>query len=362
MAELISIIYAHRNRDSERIKVSLDSLSCQSDKNFEVIFIDYGSESRLEQELKELCEEYEFANYYHLPVQQLLWNKSKALNYGILQSNGEYIFIGDVDLVFHPDAVKLMFQNRHPQQFQLFTLSYLNKKQSDLLKSDFAFEQLKPSRTGDVNGMILVSKNALLQINGFDEFFHFYGAEDVDLFSRLEHAGFKETKIEKRYFLHNAHPTFQGSEDEIITANPRIKNIMRINEQHYLHNKKLKITCPLRQSGMGNIISKEESERLNTPTISYRINNIAARVDHFLEEELPTLKNEIIKVEFVEDPYYNSAKYKLKMKLGRQTQPYYSLKEVNDRVLRKILFSFRDINYSFRISEALNALEFRLEV
>ena len=362
MPELISIIYAHRNRDVQRVKISFDSLLRQAYTNFEVIFIDYGSEPDLASELKSLSGYYEFVKYFHLPVQQLLWNKSKALNYGILKSTGDYIFIGDVDLVFHPEAVKLMKENIHPEKFQLFTISYLDKQESALLNFEYSFEKLKPNRTGDVNGMTLVSKKALLQINGFDEFFHFYGAEDVDLFSRLELAGFKEIKIKNPYFYHNWHKTFQGTEDKIMTMNPRIKNIMRINQQHYFSNQKLKLLRPARQHEMGKVIRQEESDRLHNPTITYRIMNIAAQVDHFLEEELPAFKNEILKVEFVQDTFYNSVKYKMKMKLGKQTQPYYPMKEVNDRVLKKILFSLRHKNYSFKISETLDSLELRLEI
>ena len=66
-------------------------------------------------------------------------------------------------------------------------------------------------------------RDAFLKVNGFDEFFHFYGAEDVDLFSRFETAGYKETKTEELYFFHNWHRSFQGSEDEIVTRNPACK-------------------------------------------------------------------------------------------------------------------------------------------
>lgn len=362
MPELISILYAHRNRDLQRIKISFDSLSRQSVQDFEVIFIDYGSESQVASELRSLSSNYKFVKFFPLPVQQLLWNKSKALNYGILKSGGDYIFIGDVDLVFHPDAIKLMRENINLEHFQLLTLSYLNKQESSKLYFNYDFEEIKPYRSGDVNGMVLASKEAFLKINGFDEFFHFYGAEDVDLFSRFENAGYREMKNTDCFFYHNWHPGFQGSDDSIVTRNPRIKNIMRINQQHYFRNKKLNIIRPLRQSGMGTVIGEKESERLDNPSLNFTILNIAAQVDHFLEEQLPSLKNEVIKAVFVEDPYYNSLKYKIKVKMGKQTQPYYSLKEVNDRVLKKILFLLRDENYSFKISENLDAIELKLEV
>lgn len=362
MEEKIAIIYANRNRDPERIRLSFESLKKQSLKNFEVIFVDYGSDVSLAEDLKKLMGEYDFVSSFFLPVSQLLWNKSKALNYGILQSKASYVFIADVDLIFHPKAIERLDQLKKPESFFLFKMGYLDKDRSTDLKELQSFDDLKVSRVGEVNGMVLAPTQVFLKVNGFDEFFHFYGAEDVDLFSRFKTAGYREEKVEGLYFFHNWHRSFQGSEDEIVTRNPRIKNIMRINQEHYFRNMDRKILKPERQNGMGEILEPGRSSRLEEPTCNYKIPNIAARVEHFLEEELLTLKEEVVKAEFVIDPYYETLKYRIKKKLGKQTQPYLSLKEVNDLILKKILFCYRDHNYSFAISPDLNSIEFRIEV
>ena len=362
MEKRFSILYANRNRDPERIKRSFDSLEKQGGGSFEVIFVDYGSEDELIPEYQLTAADFPFVTAYYLKVQHVLWNKSKALNYGTKKAKGQYIFIADVDLIFHPETLSLFNKLAIPEKFFLFRMGYLSKEESEKLKGDYSFEQLKPARYGSVNGMILAGKQALLEVNGLDEFFHFYGAEDVDLFSRLQTAGYREEKMEDLYFYHNWHRGFQGSEDEIVTQNPRVKNIMRINQEHYFRNKDLGIIKPYRQKGMGEVIEVERSSRLKEPTRNYTIPNIAARVEHFLEEELLTIKDEIIKAEFVVDPYYKSLKYRAKKKLGKQTQAYLSLKEVNDRILKKILFNYRDANYSFEISEDLNGIDFRIEL
>lgn len=362
MQEKIAIIYAHRNRDTERIRLSFESLQRQSSKNFEVIFVDYGNDEKLTQELKPLMAEFDFVSPCFLPVSQLLWNKSKALNYGILQSNAPYVFIADVDLVFHPKAIERLHELKNSGSFFLFKLGYLDKETSSGLGELEKFDELRPSRLGGVNGMVLAPRQAFLRVNGFDEFFHFYGGEDVDLFSRFETAGYKEEKTEELYFFHNWHRSFQGSEDEIVTRNPRIKNIMRINQEHYFRNRDRKVLKPERQDGMGKVIEPARSSRLNQADCHYKIPNIAARVEHFLEEELASLEGVIIKADFVIDPYYNSLKHKMKKRLGKQTQAYLSLKEVNDKVLKKILFTYRDHNYSFAISPDLNSIEFRIEL
>ena len=113
---------------------------------------------------------------------------------------------------------------------------------------------------------------------------------------------------------------------------------------------------------MGKVIGKEESDLLQKPTKMVKIYNILSHVEHFLGEELPSYTGEIIKVEFVEDPYFHTLKYKAKKLLGKQTQPYCSLKEVNDLVLKEILFRYRDANYSFEISEDLKTITFCIKL
>src|SRR5690606_37093901 len=97
---------------------------------FEIIFVDYGSEPALVQELEILCENFKFVKFYHLAVSQLLWNKSKALNYGILKAGFPYIFIADVDLIFHPWSTALFENLATHENFYLFNLGHLKKEES----------------------------------------------------------------------------------------------------------------------------------------------------------------------------------------------------------------------------------------
>lgn len=355
---IVTIIYANRNKGLVRIKASLDTLKRQSTQNFEVVFVDYGSDPFLVRELRELLTEYEFVKFFPLEVPQLLWNKSKALNYGISQTQSPYIFIADVDLIFHPDTTQLFNKLAVEDKFFLFNLGYLDRAESSKLTKAYNFEDLIPNRFGNVNGMILAPTKAFLGVNGLDEFFHFYGAEDEDLFARMENADYKREANEDAYFYHNWHQSFAGSEDKIITGNPRVKNIMRINQRHFLRNREKGIIKPNRQGTIGNVISKEESDLLLHPTETVKIYNILSHVEHFLGEELLSYAGEIINVEFVEDPYFHTLKHKLKKLLGKQTQLYCSLKEVNDMVLKEILYRYRDANYSFRISEDMKRIIF----
>lgn len=359
---MVSILYANRNRDVTRIRESFVSLQRQRLSDFEVVFVDYGSEEGLSKELQRIAEGFSFVRFFHLPVAQLLWNKSKALNYGIVKAKGDYIFIADTDLIFHPETTALWQKLQDPEKFHLFRLGYLDKKESQKLSTHYEFKGLNPTRFGDVNGMILSSKKSLEEVNGLDEFFHFYGAEDEDLFGRLETAGYKREQREENYFYHQWHQSFIGSDNKSFSANPRIKDIMRINYRHYQRNLERGVIKPLQQQELGSFVSLERSTALKKPDIEIKIPNLLNLVEHFLREELPSRKGEVVQVKFYEDDYCSSLTYKLKKFMGKQELPYISLKEVNDMVLKEILYNYRDHNYSFRLEKDFKSIEFKLEI
>ena len=81
MAE-ISIVFGYRNRDIARVKRCMDSLKNQTFSDFEVIFIDYGSDESFVRQVRPLIGRYAFAHYYYLYTAGYPWNRSHALNVG----------------------------------------------------------------------------------------------------------------------------------------------------------------------------------------------------------------------------------------------------------------------------------------
>ena len=54
--------------------------------------------------------------------------------------------------------------------------------------------------------------------------------------------------------------------------------------------------------------------------------------------------------------YYNTLKYKIKELLGKNTQPYMDMKEINDILLQQIVCNYRDRNYSVKIADDLKKI------
>lgn len=354
----ITIIYAYRNRDAQRVKLSLQSLQQQTNQEFEVVFVDYGSDATYAQTVEQIVTSYDFASYHYVGHPGLLWNKSKALNYGIRQAKRDYVLINDVDVILHPNAMKTFQRQCVPEAFSLFKIGYLAESVSLKHVAATPFDQLSPGHTGDTFGIGLFPKAALEQVHGLDEFFHFYGSEDTDLNTRLQNAGFKLHREDQLLFLHLWHPRYPQKKDKQLTVQPRLYNTQRINQQHYLSQKENRVTRAPYQEHWGQCFNSEDKERLSSPDIQLRLPNIEAIVMHFLREELKHYKGKVVKVTFYEDKYYNSIKYKLKTLLGKQSQPYLSMKEVNDEILKTIVFDYRHSNYEFKVVDNLKEIRF----
>ncbi|MCR9183526.1 MAG: glycosyl transferase family 2, partial [Flavobacteriaceae bacterium] len=164
------------------------------------------------------------------------------------------------------------------------------------------------------------------------------------------------------YFKHLWHPRYPQKNDKYLSVQPRLYNAQRINQRHFLNQKELKITRAPQQTHWGNCYSPSDKKKLENPDIELRLPNIKAVVTHFLREELKRYKGKVVSILFYEDPYYKSMKYKFKKLLGKQSQPYCSIKAVNDEILKTIVFDYRHCNYEFQVNENLKEISFFIDL
>jgi glycosyltransferase involved in cell wall biosynthesis len=359
---MITILFAYRNRDIERIEILMDSLLKQTNKNFEVIFINYGSCLNYSQAVESLLKSYPFVKYYYVGHIGLLWNKSKAFNFGIKNSKAPYILTADIDLIFHPETIEVITNIASSSTFTLFSYGYLPKTTNTCDIKDKSFHKLVPTHFGEVNGLGLYSRKALEEIHGFDEFYHFYGSEDVDLFMRLKNAGYEQTREEKQLFLHQWHPRYPNNLEHKFSTVPRLKNVLRINQKHFLWVSNFNIIVPHNQLKWGECFARKDLHILRNPSLILEVSNKKSSVTHFLNEELEMWKGEILAVNFVEDPNYDSFKFKIKNLIGLIEEPYLKMSVVSDAILEKIVFKYRNHNYLFSISENLRKISFVIDL
>lgn len=360
MLNSTTIIFAYRDRDFARVKLSLQSLQNQTNTNFKVLFIDYGSTDNYAKSILEVVKDFNFVTYYYVGHPGLLWNKSKALNFGIKNTKTDYVITADVDVLFTNDFIETVSKLNNPRSFSLFKIGYLSKQiskqqQQQLLKN------VHTTHVGFTFGIGLYPTSILKAVGGLDEFFHFYGSEDEDLNSRVKLEGLTLKPCSKLMLYHQWHSRYPQKKDEQLTITPRLTNILRVNQCHFLYNKNNEINHP-NSAYWGNCFFLEDADKLKNTKAIIKLKNIAAFVTHFFEEELPNKENGIYKIIIEKDPYYMSLKYKLKQFLKMQSQPYISMKTANDMILKEIVFNYRNMNYSYSISDDLKQISFSIDL
>lgn len=200
----VSIIVSFRDRDIERVKSSLDSLALQTCRQFELIFIDYGSEREHGEKVRLLVESYQFARYYYSNTQGMFWNRAHALNTGIHFAKGEILLFSDIDLIFQADFLARLTILSYEGKFFTFSCYYLPEGQSAIGLSE---KEIKGFKNHHV-GLCAVKKESILLIRGFNEFYMLWGGEDDQLCRDLIEQGNDWIRFTVSDFsiLHQWHP------------------------------------------------------------------------------------------------------------------------------------------------------------
>lgn len=357
---MITILFAYRNREISRIKKSLESLKIQSNQNFSVEFVDYGSEFKNSQAVQALLSNYNFVNYNYYYTLNQPWNKAKALNSVLKKMQTSFCFVADVDMIFAPHFIEKLITLQELNKVIYFKVGYLNENESKLDKQ-FNKYQINHFGTNETTGMTMFPVKKIQEIRGYDEFYHFWGSEDTDLHERLSNLG-----VEVQYYdteilvLHQWHKSYMRNEQNSLTKELQLSNIIPMNHQHLLFAKKFKKTI-VNHENWGEIPSKTDFNLLQNIPDTISVTNQKEKIDDLLFAQLPILAKNGINITFQSDVFQNSMKYKLKKLLGKKVPNYYTLKEINDIVLLHIISFYRDDLYTYQVSDDLKSINFTLK-
>jgi GT2 family glycosyltransferase len=211
------------------LKVVLDSLNYQSEKDFEIVIAEDGENS----EVKEFIDHYPFEQpWQHLTQKDEGWRKNKAMNMAIMAAKADWLIFIDGDCVLHPRFIEMHLRYANDKQVLagkrvkldkttsnliLENSSNILKLQKQLIKKFFwgkghirYIEEgifISPDkllgfipRIRTLNHLtgsnMSFSKKAISFINGFDEDYQLPAVgEDLDLTWRFEAAGFKHISL-----------------------------------------------------------------------------------------------------------------------------------------------------------------------
>ncbi|TXB63794.1 glycosyltransferase family 2 protein [Phaeodactylibacter luteus] len=280
-----SIITAFRNRDLERVRNSLDSLASQINQNFELIFVDYGSDEEVRTTVRPIVESYPFVTYIYNETRGMFWNRSHALNTGIRRAKGEITVLWDIDLMVEPAFLqKLEEQIDYRNTFTTHRCFYLPEGAK---QKDYKQGSVLAKSKHDYVGLCTVDTDILQQIEGFDEYFQVWGAEDDDLYTRLEDSGLLRIMVNATDIpvYHQWHPT----------QAPALPDMWYLKMVEHLFNKR-----KMKRKGFGEILTKS-----NRPALSSFLNKTYPNFQEIqLAENKTFYYNYLIKT-FLDDTKFN---------------------------------------------------------
>jgi predicted glycosyltransferase involved in capsule biosynthesis len=199
----VSVLIAWRNIGIDRLKNCLRSLRNQDYNQdlIRIILIDYGSKQKNSEIVKRLCYDY---NVDYIRVDEFgVWNKSRALNIGIKNSNAKYILISDIDIVFEKNYInecinemkKDFFQVLYSKMFDSYPQT-LKNNEDIVMDYKMIRKRCKDRALGKKEDYFKFGSSICFTLNyffkvigGYDEFYECWGSEDADIIKRFELMG-----------------------------------------------------------------------------------------------------------------------------------------------------------------------------
>lgn len=207
----LSIVIGFRDRDLERVINCLESLNNQSIKDFELLFVDYGSKRECAKAVEQVCNNYSFCQYIFVDVEGQFWNRAHCLNIGVKKSKAYYVLTSDIDIIFDPDFVATLLADCSKDSVVHAPVYYLDAGVIDIPQD---VEKLESAVSYGICSC--VHRDVFYDVGGYDEFYCIWGAEDRDLKNKLEKQGIKEKILsEKALLFHQWHPATDLSEKYI---------------------------------------------------------------------------------------------------------------------------------------------------
>ncbi|MGL6098362.1 MAG: glycosyltransferase [Fusobacteriaceae bacterium] len=235
----VSVIVPVYNR-LEHLRALFICLLNQSVAPYELIITDDGSSQKVIDYIGDLLDKAKF-KVKHIYQEDKGFRKTRALNNGVRESEGDYLIFCDQDLIFPEDYVEKMIKNSRKGEYLMgrahntteeekekiidelnLELNYkviekiVSREYFIIMDNQYKFDKRRRilqrlylnKRGIRLAGMSYgVFKNDYLKVNGYDERYKGWGYEDDDFGNRLCIAGIKSREMKTDLIqLHLYHP------------------------------------------------------------------------------------------------------------------------------------------------------------
>jgi len=214
----ISAVIPVRDRTGPRLDNCLRSLRWQEldPAEFEIVITDFGSSPTHAEALRELAETH--AATLVRVDERGVWNRARALNFGIQRATGKYVFCTDADMIFAPNFVPTLLGVQARERDQAFVVCHCRDLPEHVEEQPWSLEDFPallaqaPFRLKTGTGACQVARREFFErVRGYDEGFEFWGQEDNDMRYRAGRAGLREVWVQDQTaMLHQWHPSDRG--------------------------------------------------------------------------------------------------------------------------------------------------------
>jgi glycosyltransferase involved in cell wall biosynthesis len=341
---MITLVLTNRNRDLRIVKNCLDSLKNQSIQDFNCILVDYGSDKNYGIALQELLIRYPNIEIISCPVSGQLWNKCRAINLALKNCVTPYFLVGDIDLLFNPCFIVKANNLAHPKEIHYFQYGFLSQKESSTIKK---FEDYSVDFKGnnEVTGTTLFPTDVIKKLNGYDEFYHGWGAEDTDIHIRMKNEGLKVHFYNQEILLkHQWHPKAYRSKN---STHPFHSQLERINHAYMMQTIIAKRTKVNRQVVWGKIPEIKFYEKLSIPAQhQFYLQASNLQLQAFLAQ-LVNFENETVQLTLEDFSFLEKIRNRIKKMVGKKSISVLKMETINNLILEEIIKNYRNNPYEY---------------
>ena len=342
---LLSIVVPNRNRSLKIVRKLLVSVLSQLSNRIQLTIVDYGSALDYQQELAKLVKEFIKVDLILCPTQGQLFHKTRAINIVLRKTTSTYFMVLDMDCICHPDfidkALELVALG-HPVNFPY---GFLSEHESQLNKS---FDNYNYDFVGGLTGTAIFKTVDLLELNGFDEIYHSWGAEDADMFERLKHKGITTTHYtDELLLLHQWHKKeYRNTGSKL----PYHSTLERINHEYFQFSGKLKRIKANQSLPWGLGFDQDQYKKLLEPSFTLELNSTQEEVSALCFQLKESSFDGTLLIRVQEHKHAKSLKKRLKTVLRLKQPQYISLEDSNRLLLETIILNHRNQPYTYHRS------------
>lgn len=217
----VSVVIGFKDWGLERLLLSVSSLvEAFGGLRGEVIVSDYGSVNSLgvKENVEKLGARYVFTETNGV------WSRSRALNAGFAVSTGRVLVSTDADMLFSPLSMEIVGRRILDDPNEALVLQCRDLPAAydheGVVRAEMNWKAFESSCTfrprWGMGGMMAVSRDAFLDIRGFDERMEIYGGEDMDFAQRIRWSGRRLSWVEHPdvRMYHMWHPSTRTETDK----------------------------------------------------------------------------------------------------------------------------------------------------